>query len=171
MKRVYFDMDGTLTEWRTVGSEEELYRKGYFLSLRPQEGVIESARRLQESGSEIYILSCVLSDSPYALKEKKAWLLRYLPFVPRSHWIFVPYGQKKSQAVCRAMDLKNLSENEVLVDDYSENLREWAGEHGTGIKMMNGCNGTKGTWKGLRVWVGNALEQLPVLMRVRTAAA
>lgn len=171
MKKVFFDMDGTLAEWKEVRSEKELYRKGYFLSLRPNRNVIESARNLQNSGADVYILSCVLTDSRYALKEKKEWLQKYLPFIPRAHWIFVPYGEKKTDVVRRIMELKELTENEVLVDDYSENLKDWAGEHGLGIKLMNGINGTKGTWQGLRVWAGNAVWQLPVLLRVRSLAA
>lgn len=171
MKKVFFDMDGTLTEWRKVRSEEELYRKGYFRSLRPSRNVIESARTLQNSGVDVYVLSCVLTDSPYALKEKKEWLLEHIPFIPRTHWIFVPCGEKKTRVVRQIMELEQLTENEVLVDDFSENLRDWSGEHGLGIKLMNGINGTKGTWQGLRVWAGNALWQLPVLLRVRRAAA
>ena len=34
MFRVFFDMDGTLAEWKAAKEPEDLYEKDYFLSLK-----------------------------------------------------------------------------------------------------------------------------------------
>ena len=36
--------------------------------------------------------------------------------------------------------LESLSEEDILLDDFSVNLHAWVKENGTGIKAMNGCN-------------------------------
>jgi len=162
MRKIFFDMDGTLTEWRVIASEEELYEKGYFSSLEPNESVVASARKLAQAGDEIYILSCVLTDSAYAQQEKEEWIRRYAPFIPAENWLFVPYGEKKSEFI--AGRLGELTRDDVLVDDYTENLRDWTEHRGLAIKVMNGVNGTKGTWHGLRVPCEAAEEALPELL-------
>lgn len=65
MFRVFFDMDGTLAEWKAAKEPEDLYEKDYFLSLKPYQSVVEAAWKLYESGeAEVFILSAVLADSP-----------------------------------------------------------------------------------------------------------
>ena len=44
--------------------------------------------------------------------------------------------------------ITELHDSDILIDDFSKNLREW---HGVAIKLMNGINGTKGTWCGYSV--------------------
>ena len=64
MFRVFFDMDGTLAEWKAAKEPEDLYEKDYFLSLKPYQSVVEAAWKLYESGeAEVFILSAVLADS------------------------------------------------------------------------------------------------------------
>ena len=75
MKRLFIDMDGTLAEFRPLAMLEDLLEKGYFLNLKPMENVIEAVRQLvREPEIEVYTLSAVLRDNPYALAEKKQWL-------------------------------------------------------------------------------------------------
>lgn len=83
MFRVFFDMDGTLAEWKAAKEPEDLYEKDYFLSLKPYQSVVEAAWKLYESGeAEVFILSAVLADSRYAISEKNAWLDEYLSGPP-----------------------------------------------------------------------------------------
>lgn len=65
-------MDGTLAEFKKVDTLEKLYEKGYFLNLEPHMNVVDAIRSIVTDHSEIevYILSAVLSDSPYAVTEK-----------------------------------------------------------------------------------------------------
>lgn len=140
-KRIFIDMDGTLAEFKKVSKLEDLYEKGYFLSLKPIPSAIEIVKLLYKNDDvKIFILSAYLSDSNTALNEKNAWINEYLPIIKPDHRIFVPCGTNKSLAI------KNINKNDILIDDYTKNLFEWEIK-GTGIKFLNGINHTKGTWQ------------------------
>ena len=72
-KRLFVDMDGTLAEFKVVDTLERLYEPHYFERLKPNESVVAAVKDIVNNHSEIdvYILSAVLSDSKYALYEKK----------------------------------------------------------------------------------------------------
>ena len=82
-------------------------------------------------------------DALFCEAEKEAWLDRYLPEIDTQHRIFVPCGSPKSAFVP-----EGIKKSDVLLDDYSQNLHEWKGK---GIKLMNGINGTRGSWQGARI--------------------
>lgn len=141
MKRLFVDMDGTLCEFKAVTELEQLYEKGYFRNLKPQENVVEAVREMCKSKEyEVYVLSAVLTDSEYALDEKNEWLNDFLPEIDESHRIFTPCGQDKKDYI------ENLTATDFLLDDYTKNLLSWE-PPATGIKLLNGINDTHGTWK------------------------
>lgn len=138
-QRIFIDMDGTLCEWR-YACIEEVAAKGYFLSLAPQQKVVDAVRKIIKTGKyEVAVLSSVFNDD-HSIQEKNAWLDEYLPEIKTR--IYVPYGEKKKDYISCPV------KSDVLLDDFSKNLHEW---HGIGIKVLNGINGTKGTWKGFLV--------------------
>lgn len=143
-KRLFIDMDGTLAEFRTVDTLEQLYERGYFVNLKPQPGVLGAVKNILKEHSEIevYILSSVLTDSKYALEEKNDWLDWYLPEIDRQHRIFPPCGSDKKDFIDGGV-----SEKDFLLDDYTVNLHAWE-PPAHGIKLLNGINHTKGTWHG-----------------------
>ena len=59
---------------------------------------------------------------------------------------FIPYGADKSEYLPRERWTRN-----ILLDDYTQNLREWQRSGNIGVKYLNGINGTNGTWKGMVV--------------------
>jgi len=142
-------MDGTLAKWNFV-SDEQLYEKDYFRNLEPHKNIIEAAKQLMNEGQEVYILSCYLADSEYALKEKNDWLDKYLPEINTNHRLFVPYGMPKTEFF-ETVKMTPITYNDYLIDDYTKNLEEWSKIGGTGIKYLNGINNTYGTWKGARI--------------------
>jgi len=148
--RLFVDMDGTLCEWKEAADMSELYEKGYFETLRPNPDIIDRIRAFSESGIEVYILSCFLEDSEYALEEKKSWVERYVPFIREDRCFFVPCGKDKARHVCVRTGRESLSEQDVLLDDYSTNCISWEGQGGRAIKFLNGVNGKRGTFKGHR---------------------
>lgn len=154
--RLFVDMDGTLAEFRKMDTLEKLYEEGYFRNLRPFPAMVEAIQNLQRkhSGLEIFILSSVLADSPYALHEKNAWLNEYLPGIDEGHRIFPPCGTDKKEYVPG-----NMTEADFLLDDYTKNLRAW-GNPQTGIKVLNGINGIHGTWHGNTVSVYQPAETI-----------
>ena len=145
-KRLFVDMDGTLAEFKPVDKIETLYEKGYFLNLRPQVEVVEAVNSIiAKENVEVYILSSVLSDSKYALQEKNEWLNQYLPEIPEERRLFPACGVDKKTIVTGGVGKKDF-----LLDDYTVNLIQWE-PPGKGVKLLNGINHTKGTWKGKTV--------------------
>ncbi len=155
--RLFVDMDGTLAEFRQVSALEELYERGYFAQLPPQQNVVDAVRLLIGSAPtvEIFILSSVLFDSRFAMEEKNGWLNEFLPEVDRAHRIFLPCGESKAGYVPR-----NLRESDCLLDDYTKNLEDWSRAGGRGVKLLNGINHTHGSWNGSRLSYGRSSAQL-----------
>ncbi len=139
--RIFVDMDGVLAEWNAEASLEQIHEKGYFLNRPPMETVVDAVKEMIRRGEEVWILSAVLQNE-HAMEEKKEWLSRYLPEIKPDRQVFVPYGEKKADYIPdkRATD--------VLIDDYTENLKDW---HAVGVKLLNGLNWSNGSWKGMVV--------------------
>ena len=145
-RRIFVDMDGVLAVFHPEKSLEEIAIPGYFRNLEPQLPVVSAINRIVRRGLEVevYILSSVLNDE--AAEEKAQWLLQYMPDIDREHMLFVPYGVDKSAYVREAT--KEVSTDDILLDDFTFNLRSW---HGVGVKLLNNINNTKRSWKGFVV--------------------
>ena len=143
--RLFFDIDGTLAEYKFEGIEA-YYDKGFFLELKPHEKVIKLAQEIISNHKEIevFTLSAVYTDSRYSVRDKNDWLDRNLPEIDMEHRIFTPCGQNKTDYLPGG-----LMPLDVLIDDFSPNLFKWRGF--AAIKMRNGINGTKNTWKGYSI--------------------
>lgn len=136
---LYVDIDGTLAVFRKLNTLEPLYEKGYFLNLEPMVNVVAAVKQLVNNPDiEVKILSAVLTDSPYAMDEKNAWLDKYLPEISVANRIFIPCGHNKK-------DFVNIRSDDYLLDDYTNNLLNWQ-PPAKGIKLLNGINHTKATW-------------------------
>ena len=138
---IYIDMDGTLAKWNTAASPEDTHRAGYFRNIAPEEKMKQLIFLLLENGYEVAILSAAYVNGT-AKADKRYWLFRNgLSGIPR---IFVPYGADKNRFV--AADPGN-----ILIDDYTENLRAWEAAGYIPVKFYNGINGTRGTYRGLSI--------------------
>ena len=159
--RLFVDIDGTLAKFIPVDSIEELYEPGYFRKLEPIENVINAIKLhiKNHPNMEVYVLSSVLSDRPYAAKEKNEWLDEYLPEIDREHRLYPPCGESKTLMVPGGV-----TKRDFLLDDYSKNLHEWEKE-GTAIKLKNGINGNKGTWVGSEVAYNTAPNTIQLGIR------
>lgn len=139
-RRIYFDMDGTLSKWENT-SIEIVARPGFFISRSPVSTVIGALKLLLDEPSyDIFILSSVYPNG-YAEAEKREWNRKHTG-IPEEKQIYVSYGTPKAQALS---DFGGVKSNDILIDDFSFNLKEWPG---IGIKLYNGINGTKGSWQG-----------------------
>lgn len=140
MKRVFFDMDGTLAVWDTEARIEEVASEGYMLNRPMMENMVTAVRMLTKSNDyEVCILSAVFHET--AAKEKRQWVSINLPEIKKENMFFCKCGENKS-------DFVSATAEDVLIDDFSENLHNWRGK---GIKVYNGINGTNGTWTGYSV--------------------
>lgn len=150
MEKVYFfDMDGTLCEFKPGATMEELYSKGYFRSLKPQKNVCSLLHSLMLAGKEVYVLSAVLGTQQE--KEKRDWLFDNRIWLPQNHILFVPCGTNKASCI-------NVSKDTILIDDHTPNLLGWQSAGGTGVKVLNGINGRHGRWKGKAISTGSQLN-------------
>lgn len=142
-RRLFIDMDGVLAVFDPDKSLEEVAMPGYFRNLAPMSNVVAAVKAIitnYGSEYEVYSLSSTLHED--AIQDKCFWLDKQLPELPKENRIFVPYGKVKKDYITE------LHDSDILIDDFSKNLREW---HGVAIKLMNGINGTKGTWCGYSV--------------------
>lgn len=161
MARIYFDMDGTLAEWNSNASLEDVASRGYFRERVPMNNMINAVKILLAEGEhDIYILSSVYVNV-YSNIDKWIWIQRYIPDMDIDKVIFVPYGESKSNYID-----KPEKESDVLVDDYTKNLEAW---HGIAVKCRNGINGNKGTWKGNYVY--SDLSAREIADRIKVYAA
>lgn len=147
--RIFVDMDGTLAKWNNV-EFEQLYEEGYYRNLEPNQDILNEVNELIKQGEDVYILSCYLKDSKYALQEKKKWCQEYLPNLSEDKYVFVPFGESKAK-VFDKRGLSPITNHDYLIDDYTKNLLEWKEMGGIGVKYLNGINHTKGTWQGFRL--------------------
>lgn len=140
--RVFFDLDGTGAAFNICAKMEDLYKKSYFFNLAPLSSVTTIRTMAKSRPEKVYILSSFLEDSMYAYAEKIAWVRKHIPELPESHIILVPSGMSKRDYV--KFYFGEVSESDILVDDYTKNLRDWE-EEGTSVKFYNGINGKKGS--------------------------
>lgn len=146
---IFIDMDGTIAEWNAAKTFEDLYLQGTFQNLHPNEDILNKLKAAikEHPNVQFYILSCYLTDSKYALKEKQAWLDKYFPEIKTENRLFVPYGEDKSTFLAQRQI--HINKKCVLIDDYTSNLLEWEKAGGLGVKYLNGINHSNKTWKGL----------------------
>ena len=143
MKRVFFDMDGVLAQWQEGMPIEFVSSPGYFARLPAEQNVVDALKMLaQFSNIELHILSAVFEE-PHNVEDKQKWIDQVIGSDVKPQNIhFVPTDQRKSGAI------GNIGPNDILIDDYSKNIREWEEDGGTAIKMFNAVNARKGKYYG-----------------------
>lgn len=149
--RVFIDMDGTLVAWNASATVEDLYEKSYFRRQPPNWpvlGAVEHLLEIKADNYDVFICSCYFADSEYALQAKREWLKDFLPDLPDESAIFVPCGEPKTDYIPGG-----IHSTDILLDDYSRNLHQWAEAGGIAIKLLNGINGNNGTWLGERTFI------------------
>lgn len=154
--RLFLDLDGTAAVFKKVDSLEVLYEKGYFANLEPNWNVINAIKIIikEHPEIEVFSLSAYLSDSKYALREKNQWMDKYLPEIDKEHRIFMPCGENKLDHIPGGV-----RETDTLWDDWTHNLNMWE-PPARGIKLLNGINHTRETWRGNRLRYDKTPQEL-----------
>ncbi len=147
---IYIDMDGVLAKWNIHATVEDTQKKGYFLEREPEEKVVRLVETLRKNGVKVCVLSAAYPNG-YAAIEKSSWLDRI--FDKALDRIFVPYGANKSDYIASNAE-------SILIDDYSENLREWEKSGSKAVKFYNGINGTRGTWRGNSINLDMSIDEM-----------
>ena len=130
-KIVFFDLDGTLSEYRfndRVGGGNgfsqpwsELLFGDAYLRARPLKTMINLTKALDPS--KVYVLGAIKTNNE--INQKYEWLSKNYPHIKRENIIFVCGGDKKV-LVMEAFAEKNAlaRENMVLIDDTHATLRQ-----------------------------------------------
>ena len=157
---LFVDMDGTIAKfYYKKNCLEKMYEQGYFAKL-PLYSMATQLNNFAEKDTcvNVYILSACI-DSKYCEQEKVEWLLKYMPNISPTHFIFTKVGESK------VLKAKTIVENfdeciNILLDDYTLNLEQWQAQSMLcmGVKFINGINDTTKTWQGARVKTFGQLE-------------
>ncbi len=144
MQAVVFlmDMDGVLARWCADGDPS---KRGFFLSRVCEPKAKQLVQRLKELGYPVGTCSAVYQNG-YAEHEKDTWLNINELSADELFRIFVPYGSDKSRVIKDVKARFGEDVKIVLVDDFSNNLKQWKTAGQLAIKFLNGQNNTKGTW-------------------------
>lgn len=158
---LFCDMDGTLAKfYYKKNCLEKMYEQGYFENLP----LYAMAKHINDFASKdtcvnVYILSACV-NSKYCESEKVAWLLRNMPNIAPTNFIFTKVGESKVKIAQGLVENFNESTN-ILLDDYTLNLDIWEKtDNCIGIKFLNGINDTTKTWQGARVKTFKQLEEI-----------
>ncbi|MBO6268583.1 MAG: hypothetical protein J6M58_02980 [Clostridium sp.] len=156
--RLYVDMDGTMTEYRTAATLDDYMTEGFYESLKPTElaAYCNTLARTRED-LEVYVLSIYIL--PPALKEKNDWLDHWCPHIDEAHRIILPNGSDKAMAIAQRTG-KRLGRDDVLIDDHTPNLLSWKRSGGRAIKWLNGINGFGKRYTGERIGDIRHLEEV-----------
>lgn len=164
MKRIFIDIDGTMSRFYDDARCLELMQMpGFFKTVKPYSNVVEAIKILIENGYDIYVCSSITRGNPRVqwfinwktnseADEKHQWLLCHIPLLTEK-CIFCPAGTPKWIAVQEYIG-RELSKDDILLDDYSAHLRAWRENGGTAIKLVNDINDRgehSPLWDGSRI--------------------
>lgn len=146
--RLFVDIDGTLAAWRAVDEFEELLAPGFYRDMHPNTNVVRALEILKESHGdelEIFTLGAIPREAKLARNEKDKWLDAHVSAVDSEHRIYCFCDERKCDVIPGS-----IRPSDVLLDDYTKNLMEWA-KKAKALKLLNGVNNSKGTWQGEKV--------------------
>ncbi len=153
--KIILDWDGTMYEFIKDIGPDKWAAPGYPRTLNELSNVTNAVRMMAEKKSyngepiELYLCTAVVSMD-FAVKDKKFVAKRDKLGIPEKNMVFVQYGESKVDAL-KAAGVE-IEPGDLFLDDYTANLLELDNiPELTPVKLLNGINDTRKTWKGARV--------------------
>lgn len=172
---IYIDMDGVIVKYERAayqGDDPQFLRPGlhYFRHLNPDVRMIHVVKRLQEeTNHRINILTCVYNQGSMFLEQandKKEWLDEHCPFLQTDKQLMVVSSEKRLLVeFIKATDGKRriaghiLTADDILIDDYNNNLWDWQNSGGTAVKYINGIN-DPASFRGINLDLAMTSDQI-----------
>lgn len=181
MNNYYIDMDGVLVKYDRsayLGDNPRYLRKGehYFRDLIPDTRMLQVVETLLNKKQSVSILTSITNNGDlYAehIGDKIAWLKRYLPELNIQTQFITTISAKRD--IITAIQSRELTNHDILIDDFNRNLVNWSHGGGIGIKYANGLNNPD-SYDGLSISVTasatdiislfDALQNTPQLNRL-----
>lgn len=163
-KKIFLDMDFTLAIFPVKHGEQGTQRyktqEGFFSKLKPYKNV-EMVNNAVAGGN--VDTTYILSNSPteQADSDKEAWLDKYLSAIPKENRIFNRGGltaEKTKAEVAVEILGRELTPDDILIDDTVKNLIEWEEAGGTAIRKHN--RNYKVNWNGKHITRMTTLAKL-----------
>lgn len=132
---LFIDMDGVLARFEQAENAMKRFEseKGFFATLEPT----QFAKKLKNvKMNNVKILTS--SPNKQADNDKLEWIKKHLPQL-QDNMVFVRSGQEKAK----------YAKGNLLLDDYTDNLKHWVEQGGVAIKALNGLNGRTQRYKTL----------------------
>ena len=155
---LFLDMDGTLAKfYANPNYMEKMFEPNYFATLKPY-AIVDTIKEIIKEMPIVKVMvlsACV--DTEYCETEKEIWLDHYLPEIAPENRAFCKVGEDKTDL---ARLLVGKDDINILLDDYSVNLKQWKAQGWVAIKFVNGMNDKKGNDYALKIKSGKQLKEL-----------
>lgn len=151
----YIDMDGVVARYDRSAyiGDTPMYRNktlNYFRDLPPDPKMIAVVNKLLELKQDVVMFTSVDNVGSYALvmiHDKIEWLHKNIPNLDTDKQFLASLSSKRSIAEAIKFNSSHthingqvLSIDDILIDDWNNNLNDWHDAGGTAIKYNNGIN-------------------------------
>lgn len=153
---LFVDMDGTVARfYEHSNCLEAMYESGFFrcLNAYPVMAAVIKACIIHPDIRVIFH-STVPKGSEFGAEDKAVWLSE-LFFDTPDYEVILRYSPSNKAFAAQEWLGRELTDHDILFDDYSKNLREWGACGGSCIKCVNEIQDAPdaNSWQGIRISV------------------